>query len=34
MCTIYIYIYLPKTKNFDCLGRGDLSSLSFAKVAK
>ena len=26
--------YLPKTKNFDCVGRGDLTSLFFSKVAK
>ena len=27
-------MYLPKTKNFDCVGRGDLTSLFFLKVAK
>ena len=26
--------YLPQTKNFDCVGRGDLTSLFFSKVAK
>ena len=28
-------LYLPKTKNFDCVGRGagDLTSLFFSKVA-
>ena len=31
---IYIYIYLPKTKKFGCVGRGDLTSLFFSKVAK
>ena len=31
---IDIYMYLPKTKNFDCVGRGDLTSLFFSKVAK
>ena len=25
---------LPKTKNFDCVGTGDLASLFFSKVAK
>ena len=29
-----IYLYLPKTENFDCVGRGDLTSLFFSKVAK
>ena len=29
LCTI-----LPKTKNFDCVGRGDLTYLFFSKVAK
>ena len=27
------YIILPETKNFDCVGRGDLTSLFFPKVA-
>ena len=27
-------LYLPKIKNFDCVGRGDLTSLFFSKVAK
>ena len=31
---IYIYIYLPKTKKFGCVGRGDLTSLFFSKVVK
>ena len=31
---MYIYIYLPKTKKFGCVGRGDLTSLFFSKVAK
>ena len=31
---IYNVYYLPKTKNFDCVGRGDLTSLFFSKVAK
>ena len=38
----FLYIFLshisrcilPKTKNFDCVGRGDLTSLLFSKVAK
>ena len=30
----YIYIYLPKTKKFGCVGRGDLTSLFISKVAK
>ena len=30
----YYYIYLPKTKKFGCVGRGDLTSLFFSKVAK
>ena len=25
---------LPKTKKFDCVGRGDLTSLFFSKVVK
>ena len=29
-----MYIYLPKTKKFGCVGRGDLTSLFFSKVAK
>ena len=29
-----MYIYLPKTKKFDCVGRGDLTSLFFSKVMK
>ena len=24
---IYLYIYIPKTKKFDCPGRGDLTSV-------
>ena len=31
---IVIYIYLSKTKKFGCVGRGDLTSLFFSKVAK
>ena len=32
---IYAYIcILPKTKNFDCAGRGDLTSVFFSEVAK
>ena len=31
---ISLYIYLPKTKKFGCVGRGDLTSLFFSKVAK
>ena len=31
---ICIYTYLPKTKKFGCVGRGDLTSLFFSKVAK
>ena len=34
---IYIILdilYLPKTKKFGCVGRGDLTSLFFSKVAK
>ena len=27
-------IYLPKTKKFGCVGRGDLTSLFFSKVVK
>ena len=27
-------INLPKTKNFDCVGKGDLTSLLFSKIAK
>ena len=26
--------YLPKTKKFGCMGRGDLTSLFFSKVVK
>ena len=26
--------YLPKTKKFGCVGRGDLTSLFFSKVVK
>ena len=34
-CAHYcMYYYLPKTKNFDCVGRGDMTSLFFSKVAK
>ena len=32
--SFYAIVYLPKTKNFDCVGRGDLTSLFFSKVAK
>ena len=28
------YIYLPKTKKFGCVGRGDLTLLFFSKVVK
>ena len=31
---LYDISYLPKSKNFDCVGRGDLTSLFFSKVAK
>ena len=31
---IILIIYLPKTKNFDFVGRGDLTSLLFSKFAK
>ena len=31
---IYILLYLPKTKKFGCVGRGDLTSLFFSKVVK
>ena len=44
VCNIYIFttihvcirisIYLPKTKKFGCVGRGDLTSLFFSKVVK
>ena len=30
----FIYVYLPKTKKFGCVGRGDLTSLFFSKVVK
>ena len=29
-----VNINLPKTKKFGCVGRGDLTSLFFSKVAK
>ena len=29
-----MYIYLPKSKNFDCVDSGDLTSLFFSKVVK
>ena len=29
-----ILLYLPKTKKFGCVGRGDLTSLFFSKVVK
>ena len=32
--SIYIYVYLPKTKKFGCVGRGDLTSLFLSKVVK
>ena len=32
-CYHNIY-YLPKTKKFGCMGRGDLTSLFFSKVVK
>ena len=31
---VHMYNYLPKTKKFGCVGRGDLTSLFFSKVAK
>ena len=32
---LFLYIlYLPKTKKFGCVGRGDLTSLFFSKVVK
>ena len=31
---LYIYIYLPKTKKFGCMGRGDMTSIFFSKVVK
>ena len=31
---VQMYIYLPKTKNFDCVGRGDLTYVFFSKVVK
>ena len=31
---IFMYVHLPKTKKFGCVGRGDLTSLFFSKVAK
>ena len=34
ICILYIYTYLPKTKKFGCVGRGDLTSLFFSKVVK
>ena len=32
--TYYTKSNLPKTKMFGCVGRGDLTSLFFSKVAK
>ena len=32
--TLCIYVYLPKTKKFGCVGRGVLTSLFFSKVVK
>ena len=32
--SIYMSIYLPKTKKFGCVGRGDLTSLFFSKVVE
>ena len=29
---MYIYIYLPKTKKFGCVGRGDLTSLFYMYI--
>ena len=29
-----LYHYLPKTKKFGCVGRGDLTSVFFSKVVK
>ena len=34
MYSVYCIVYLPKTKKFGCVGRGDLISLFFSKVAK
>ena len=34
LLTYFDNIYLPKTKKFGCVGRGDLTSLFFSKVAK
>ena len=31
---VYMYNYLPKTKKFGCMGRGDLTSIFFSKVVK
>ena len=31
---IYCILYLPKTKKFGCVGRGDLTLLFFSKVVK
>ena len=35
-CSVFAihYKYLPKTKKFGCVGRGDLTSLFFSKVVK
>ena len=33
-CGLKLVKYLPKTKKFGCVGRGDLTSLFFSKVAK
>ena len=31
---ILLQMYLPKTKKFGCVGRGDLTCLFFSKVVK
>ena len=31
---IMLSVYLPKTKKFGCVGRGDLTCLFFSKVVK
>ena len=35
-CNVFpvVDVYLPKTKKFGCVGRGDLTSLFFSKVVK
>ena len=30
----FVYIILPKTQKFGCVGRGDLTLLFFSKVVK